>query len=299
MRTFFLFVAACTLESTGAADSGGELSFAAEPHQLHLRLGEVTLATYFMKSDIIKRPGFTNLRTPNGTVVTRPFPVQEDPKLGGDHADMHPGLWFGFGDINGTDFWRNKGRVEHVKFTQEPRIENGTARFAVENRYLSPEGMEVCRQTMQAIIRRHPAGWRVTLGTELWSDSQDVSFGAQEEMGLGVRMAGSLNEKAGGLVTNSLGDQGAKAAWGKNAAWWDYSGAGAGVLVAPAPGNPLQCWGHTRDYGVLVANFTPREPRGTRTMLLKGQRLKLQYEVLIHETGPRFSAVAAAAELLK
>ena len=28
-----------------------------------------------------------------------------------DHPTMHPGLWLAFGDINGADFWRNKGRV--------------------------------------------------------------------------------------------------------------------------------------------------------------------------------------------
>ncbi len=224
-----------------AAPAG--LGIATEGDELHIKLGRVTLATYLMKSDIIKRPGFINLRTTKGTVVSRPFPVQEDPKAGGDHADMHPGLWLGFGDVSGTDFWRNKGTIQHVKFTKKPTIENGVARFTALNRLVSPEGAEVAQQTLKVAIRQHPQGWRITLETELGSDANEVSLGAQEEMGLGVRLAGNLIEKAGGLVVNSLGDRGAKTAWGKEAAWWDYSGPGGtvGVLVVPSPGNPAPC----------------------------------------------------------
>ncbi|MDZ4288571.1 MAG: DUF6807 family protein [Prosthecobacter sp.] len=297
----YLCIAACTALSARAADTGKGLTFAADGNQLQIRLGEVMLAAYLMKSEIIQRPGFINIRTPKDTVVTRPFPVQEDAKNGGDHPDMHPGIWFGFGDINSTDFWRNKGRVEHVQFIQEPIVENGVARFAVLNRYLSPEGAEACQQTMQAVIRQHPQGWRLTLETELGSDAHDVSLGAQEEMGLGVRMAGTLNEKAGGVVTNSVGDRGAKNAWGKVADWWDYSGPGGtvGVLVVPSPANALKCWGHTRDYGVMGVNPTPRDPPKTRTAIPQGQRLKLKFEVLIHETADTFAAGAAAGELIK
>ena len=62
-------------------------------------------------------------------------------------------------------------------------------------------------------------------------------FGDQEEMGLGVRMATELTEKAGGLVVNSDGLTGAKTVWGKPAAWAAYSrevdGRIQGVAIFP------------------------------------------------------------------
>ncbi|HYF35610.1 MAG TPA: DUF6807 family protein [Prosthecobacter sp.] len=287
----------CIFAISGAVAQEG-LKVEESDAAVQIRLGQVVLGSYQIKSEIIKRPGFINVRSTNGTVITRPFPVQESAKSGGDHPDMHPGIWLGFGDINGVDFWRNKGRVEHVKFTRKPSSEDGIVRFAVLNRYLAPDGKEVCQQTMEAVIRNHPQGWRMTLETELWSNQGQLSLGAQEEMGLGVRMAGALNEKSGGMVRNSLGDRGAKAAWGKVADWWDYSGprGETGVLVAPSPANTPKSWGHTRDYGVMVINPTPREPPGNQTVIPQGQHLKLSYEILIHdETG--FSAASAAAAL--
>jgi len=37
-----------------------------------------------------------------------------------DHDRMHPGIWLGFGDVSGVDFWRNRGRMEHVRFAEPP-----------------------------------------------------------------------------------------------------------------------------------------------------------------------------------
>ncbi len=53
-----------------------------------------------------------------------------------DHDTMHPGIWlgFGFGDISGHDFWRNKAAMEHVRFVSEPQIADGRLTFSNECR---------------------------------------------------------------------------------------------------------------------------------------------------------------------
>ena len=74
----------------------------------------------------ILRPYFCNVHAPGGIQVTRNHP----PVAGQDatdHDTMHPGLWLAFGDINGQDFWRNKGRIEHVRFTEPPKVEEWAA----------------------------------------------------------------------------------------------------------------------------------------------------------------------------
>ena len=53
--------------------------------------------------------------SPCGLKATRNHP----PVAGVDapnHDTMHPGLWLAFGDISGTGCWRNKGRIQHVRF---------------------------------------------------------------------------------------------------------------------------------------------------------------------------------------
>ena len=49
----------------------------------------------------------------------------------------------------------------------------------------------------------------------------------------------------------------------------------------------------------MVMNPTPREPAKSRIILPQGQRLKLRFEVLVHETATAFDAESAAALLTK
>jgi hypothetical protein len=275
-----------------------QLSFNQRGDELDLRCGETTLATWFSKSDLIKRPFFAQVRSLSGAAMTRPYPANGDKQTGGDHHDMHPGIWLGFGDINGTDFWRNQGRIEQVKFTEEPTVQDNVASFTVLNRLLDPKGDEVCKQTLSVAMQLHPQGWVIHLDTELWSHAHDLTLGPQEEMGLGIRVASDMIEKAGGVVRNSLGDVTAKSAWGKQADWWDYSGKDRGILALASPSNALKCWGHTRDYGVMVINPSLREPKDARITIPKSERVKLSFEVLIHEGAAAFDAAAAAKTLL-
>lgn len=290
----------CSSTSTSPVQPvSGTLSFKLQDGVLSLMSGGLRLASYHTCGEIVKRPFFANVLSTSGRAMTRPFPVRLDPKQGGDHQDMHPGIWFGFGDVNGTDFWRNKGRIEHLSFVDKPEVKAGVASFSSLNRLLDASGAELGSQIIRAQMQLHPLGWRLSLETELWSDAHELSLGAQEEMGLGIRLAPDLIEKAGGLVQNSLRDQGARAAWGKEAAWWDYSKAGTGILAVPLSANQLPCWGHTRDYGVMVLNPTPRLPAKNRTTIKQGERLRLRFEVLVHESTDGFVAGDVATSLIK
>ena len=74
--------------------------------------------------------------------------------------------------------------------------------------------------------------------------------------------------------------------------WIDYSGIHdekrIGLLLIPSNKNKMESWAHSRDYGVLVANPFPKQPQERRepyvkTLIKKGEKLKMQYRVLIHE----------------
>ena len=239
------------------------------------------------------RPYFTHVYAPGAVPVTRRFPPVEgtDPT---DHATMHPGLWLAFGDINGADFWRNKGRVEHERFVEPPTGGPGRGSFVVRNRYVARPGEPpVCFETCRVTILSRPAGTLLILDSELTSDAHELAFGAQEEMGLGVRVATPIAVKQGGRLLNSDGKTAEHQAWGKHADWCDAAGLiegrKAGVTLMPDPVHFGSGWFHVRDYGLMVANpierSTNKKGEPAKLVVARGEPLRLRFGVLLH-AGP-------------
>ena len=89
-----------------AAMSGRSEEFRIEHREDRLVItdGPEPVTEFVYKDEKILRPYFANVHVPGGFGVTRPHPP--DPATGSaDHADMHPGIWMGFGDVSGHDFW--------------------------------------------------------------------------------------------------------------------------------------------------------------------------------------------------
>ena len=78
-----------------------------------------------------------------GVQVTRNHPPVKDVDAV-DHDTMHPGIWLGFGDISGQDFWRNKATMEHLRFVKAPTTADGQLRFATECRLKTSSGEPLC-----------------------------------------------------------------------------------------------------------------------------------------------------------
>jgi hypothetical protein len=262
------------------------------------------VATYVYADEKITRPYFCDVYGPGGVRLTRNHPPQEGDL--GDHATMHPGIWLAFGDISGNDYWRLKARTVHDGFVEEPTGRGGFGTFVVRNRYLTEAGdgtvcTEVCR--LRFIVP--PYGYMLFWDSTFSSDEGDFYFGDQEEMGLGVRLPTPIAEKVGkgGLVTDSEGREGARAVWGKQADWCDYSGEMGGkqlgITIMPHARNFGPCWWHSRDYGFMAANpfgrnaFT-KGPK-SRIVVRKGESLRLSYGVLLHAGPARERPDLAAA----
>ncbi|MBL9140025.1 MAG: PmoA family protein, partial [Verrucomicrobiales bacterium] len=289
----------------GAGD--GSEGFAAEllRDRLRIRHEGLPVAEYVFRDDRILRPYFANVRAPNGLQVTRRHP----PVAGRDavdHDTMHPGLWMGFGDLSGFDFWRNKGRIEHERFVDEPRVQEGRLHFSAASRWISPAGNEVCRWIQRFEWGATDKSWLVVWDAEFVSDHGDLIFGDQEEMGLGARVATFLAEKNGGRIRSSTGLETAAKTWGQRADWCDYSGAldgvPAGILLMASPANFRGSWWHNRDYGVFVANPFGRASMGqgekSSVRVPKGERFRLRFGVVIHG-GQGFEPAAAYREFLE
>lgn len=295
-------LAAASSLATDALPPASGWAFEDREGGLALRLDGQQVAEFVYRDAKILRPFFANLRAPGGVAVTR-----NHPPLAGtdatDHDTMHPGVWLAFGDVNGQDFWRNRSRIEHLRFVELPRVENGRLTFATESRLLTTNGQPVCTQISRFTLEARPAGLLLVWDAAFSADFGEVFFGDQEEMGLGVRVATPLTEKNGGLITSSGGATTAKDTWGKVHDWCDYSGAvggqRAGITLMAHPVNFRPSWFHNRDYGLMVANPFGRNSMNqgepSRVVVKQGERLRLRFGVMLHSAATAKDLDSAAA----
>jgi hypothetical protein len=251
------------------------------------------LVAHFVFADTnILRPYFAHVHTPDGIQVTRNHPpiAGIDPV---DHPTMHPGIWLAFGHISGQDFWRNKATIRHEKFTKQPEAKDGLLNFSTESSLIGTNGQLLAKlgqsfYIIAAIKDYYSLGWTASFTPAV----DDFTFGDQEEMGFGIRVATPFSEKNGGTVKNSDGITGAKNTWGKTAEWCEYSGVLSNRIVSITmishQKNFRPSWFHSRDYGLIVANpfgqkaFTKGDP--SSIPVKKGETFTLRFAALIHSS---------------
>jgi hypothetical protein len=281
----------------GTRSSAGEdlpaIGFRTEEDRVVVVVGEQAIAEYVMRDAKTPRPYFAHLRTLGGLQVTRNHPPQEDDLK--DHDTFHPGLWMAFGDLSGADNWRLQAKVLHEQFVEPPQGRAGRGGFTVENRYLNQRGdATICREIRRCDFHVLPSGWLLVWDSTFSSDAGDFTFGDQEEMGLGLRVATPLAvvSNRGGRILDAEGNVNEKNARGKTAAWCDYSGPLSGrytgVTLLSHPENFRPSWQHVRDYGLVVANpFGRRALTGgeeSRVVVKRGESLRLRFGVFVHES---------------
>lgn len=278
----------CSMPVTGA-DELPAVSFEQGEHQLKILIDGRPFATYVFRDEKTPRPHFAHIKSPGGLQVTRNHPPQ--PNDVQDHRDLHPGIWLAFGDLGGADFWRNKARVQHVRFEDAPEGGPGRGSFTVVNRYLDGDRI-VCEEFCRHKIRVRPSGWLLTYDSQFHSQ-EPFSFGDQEEMGLGVRVASPIRVRGGnGTIVNSDGHVNEPQVWGKAADWCDYSGTlenqRIGMMVIPHPKNFRPSWFHARDYGFVTANpFGRHALTGgdvSQVTIQPNDIFRLRFAVLVHST---------------
>ena len=284
----FVLFALATLCAADCRAAEGSFAFEQKPDHLVITHADELLATYVFHDNQILRPYFAHVHAPGGIQVTRNQPPIEGTDSI-DHPKVHPGIWLAFGDLGGGDFWRSRDRVLHEAFVEQPNGSPGKGSFAVRNRYERLDGTTVCHELGRYTFLVRPSGY-LLMWDSTFSADKEFSFGDQEEMGLGVRVASPITVKAGGAMLDSEGRVGPQQIWGKTANWCDYDGVidgrHVGVSLMADPANFRPSWLHARDYGLLVANpfgrkaLTGGEP--SQVVVRPGETFRLRYGVLLH-----------------
>ena len=297
------FLAACSVGTVGEGESGAvpepveSVSFAQHPGRIEVFLGgrPLTAFHYDAKWD---KPFLYPLRTSSGLVVSRGYPIDPRPGEERDH-DWHRGIWYGHGDVNGHDFWRELGRDKTglIVPTTEPtyRTERDSGTIVAELG-LRTEAQETIG-TLQGVFTFSASDAAIVIDAaiSLRADKgQALRFGDTEDGGFAMRLADEFRQDRGAILQNANGQSGTENIWGKAARWVDYSaaidGKDVGVTMFDHPSNlrhPSR-W-HARGYSLCSANpfglgeFTGDVDSDGSFTLAEGETTTLRYRVIIRE----------------
>ena len=256
------------------------------------------------------RPYCYPVLAPDGTPLTRDFPMKQTPGEETDHP-WQRSLIFEHSDLNRVDFWNEPGggagAPKDKGTTVQETIAEATSGpigvLRVRNRYVAPDGRLVC--TDERVLRFHAEkdarfiDYEVTLHA---LPDAPLHIGDNKDGTMAVRVAqwmtmphavkGEGTPGDGHIVTS--GGARDAAAWGKRADWCDYHaehrGKVYGIAIFDHPQNLRHpTWWMARDYGLFGANpfgqhdFERDTPRGAgdHTIPANGT-LTLRYRFCFH-----------------
>jgi hypothetical protein len=295
--------------------------------QIDVLIGGKPFTTYYFGPEAPK-PYLHPLRSAEGTVVTRGFPMRKDiPGESRDHPH-HRAMYYAHGDVNGVDFWseaefEEKAPVQvggkqyfaaghlpngRTVFTKLEEMKSGPDSGTVRALFnlVGPDGKVIGQET-QAYVFRGDASTRIidcefttkALGTP-------VKMGDTKEGTFAIRVVKAL-EKPNGRMLNSEGGVGEAQIWGKRASWVDYSGTvegkKLGIAIFDHPSNPKHpTYWHAREYGLFAVNpfgehdFYNDPKRDGSITIPAGGSLTFRYRVFVHEGDAAEAKVATAYE---
>lgn len=251
---------------------------------------------------------------PTGKPMTRSWPMGKKwPHERDDHIHQRS-FWFSHGDVNGVNFWEEQPETQGDKATKQAivkhrefvKVESGKqAVIVTRNDWLDLDGKKVCEDERTLTFGADGRGRWIDFDIVIKATGRQVTFGDTKEGCFGIRMAATMkpDAKLGGKLVNSKGQTG-KAAWGKQAAWVDYSGPVEGQTLGIAMFNHPSSfrfpthW-HARSYGLCSANpfglscFEGKGANGAYT-IPAGQSITLRYRVLLHKGDSKEGKVAEA-----
>jgi len=317
---------ACGLLLFAPAVLGGEaVELKHHGNRVDVLIGGKPFTAFYFDAKIPK-PFMHPLRSAEGIVVTRGFPMRKDiPGESKDHPH-HRALYYTHGDINGVDFWgeaefEEKAPVQaggktyraseqlpngRTVFTKLEEVKSGADAGSLRARFnlVGPDGKVMGEET-QAYTFRGDASTR-TIDCEFTIHAQQIplKMGDTKEGTFAIRVVKALEEPAVKML-NSEGAVGEKNIWGKRANWVDYSGTvegkKLGIAIFDYPSNPKHpTYWHARGYGLFAVNpfgehdyYNDKKRDGSIT-IKPGESLTFRYRVLIHDGDASEAKVAQA-----
>jgi len=254
--------------------------------------------TTFWAGEGANKPYLWPLRSADGKVITRRWPMEKDTGESHDHLH-HRGLWFSYDGVNGAHFWANDpsyttkdphvGKIVVTKLTYADGDKAGT--LAMQADWTGPDGKVLIHENRTTIFHSDPTLRIMDFDIRLTA-AENVTFEDSKEGAFAIRLADELSEKKTGHMVNAEGKRGMADVWGKRSNWVDYSGEvdgeKLGVAIFDSPSNPRHpVYWHSRDYGLFALDpfgqhaFDPSQPE-SHWELPAGKSIRFRYRVVIH-----------------
>ena len=310
-------IAGLLLASTATA-AGDAVELQRKGDRVDVLIRGRPFTTYFFPSEVTK-PYLQPLRSAQGTILTRDFPVGNTiPPQHLKDRSLEPHqrpMFFGHGDIDGIDFWGEAVFPQYsddtvfgrTVFQKLEEIRGGADYGALRADFelSGPRGRVVADEIQAFAFGGYSNTQRIDCEIALVANhGSDVTLGDTKEGTFGIRLAKELNSPPGRMV-NSAGAEGEKEVWGKRADWVDVDGTvegeelGIAVFDSPRSFRHPTYW-HARGYGLLAANpfgwrefYNDPQKDGSWT-IQQGKTLKFRYRVFIHHGDYKLAKVAEA-----
>jgi hypothetical protein len=266
--------------------------------------------TSYIWPTTLKKPTLFPVRSANGIVVTRGYPLEPRKGERVDHPH-HVGIWLNHGSVNGLDFWNNSdaikadqaskyGTIVHRRIV-EAKGGKDRGNLVIEADWLKPDGTVLLKEHTEFVFRGDAASRTIDRTTTLTALGERVVFQDDKEGTFGMRVARALelpydkaevlidesghptpkpvldNTGVSGQYTSSEGLKG-DAVWGTRGRWMMLTGTVEAEPVTLAildnPGNPgFPTYWHARGYGLFAAN-----PLGQKVLTNGKEELNLTLE---------------------
>lgn len=290
MPRFFAALAVIAMSHTAFADSSVELVNKDNTVEVKIDGREFTVL-HFDKSQ--PKPYFSPVRAADGAVITRGL---ENPE---DHPH-HKGIWCAIDQVNGIEFWAEKGKIENKSVELSPSSGN-PATIKLVNHWLDKDGHPVLVEWADVSIF---ANRLLAYDIQFAPADKAVTFEDTKEGLFGLRVANSLRGQAGGKIVNAEGARGEKDCWGRESKWVDYygnvGGKTCGVALFDNPQNFRKSRFHVRDYGLFTLSpfgqhaYTNGQLPPDPLTLEPGKPIRLRYGLYVHDGDTSEGHVAEA-----
>jgi len=283
--------------------SAGQFELVKDDQGVTVKLNGEMFTRYLIRSGA--KPILWPIIGPTGQEMTRGYPMRAVTQYEkADHVH-HRSFWFDHGDVNGISFWAEDGKNGTIVQRRFVQLRDGDqAVISTDNDWVAPSGEKFCADVRTLTFNADAEQRWIDFDVTVKAAYGQVTFGDTKEGSFGMRVAGSMRveRNAGGKIINSEG-QTDKQAWGKRAAWVDYSGpvytksgkterVGIAILNHPSSFRYPTYW-HVRTYGLFAANpfglhnFLGSDKVDGSFTLKPGQAFSFYYRVIFHRGGAK------------
>jgi len=210
----------------------------------------------------------------------------------------HHSLLFGCDRVNGGNYWQDVNQRGQI-LSQGPKVAEASGeRIVLTDTCLwkQPGKEPVIEDTRQITICAPSEKLRIIDFKITMTPLVDIEILKTNHSLFSARVVPELSVKSGGTLINAEGNTREKGTFGAASPWCDYSGtrdgATEGIAILQNPANrwyPSKWF--TRDYGF----FSPTPMywlEGDKLNLAKGEKLTLEYRVLVHAGDSETSNIA-------